>query len=455
MINFEFRLGQEMKVINSMSNYSFKSSQLQAVEEGRGDGEEDDAEGIDDNCDDIDRNCDSGGAEDSIINVKGVGQARKGRRAVKHEKQQMNMTLLEKTNGDQDQKMNESMKENKKNDVSKKSKTTTRKGDDGLARNTKKGQEKNNNRSSFPLQSYREFTAGRQWIKSPCMPQWMKIPWRKSKTALKGKKGNGLGGNETHLLETVAGHGVPLGGSTMENVDIEDDVFTEESGQESYSTQVTMSVPDKLADESRITQSGIDALKVQLIEMSHSVSSPILSVETTAKGNTRRESSPAALHKSLSHGERRQSRLSQLALQAKRRISQALTTSSSENTCTLASVKRMKQTRRTLRMFTIVVVVFAVCFLPNQITWIWMAFNGAHLSHVLYSVFYFLTYTNSVINPWIYGAVNPSFRKAYRKVFCCKAGSDLSRNNPSRSSSKMTQLFFSRRSSDNIHSSRN
>ena len=181
-------------------------------------------------------------------------------------------------------------------------------------------------------------------------------------------------------------------------------------------------------------------------KMSHSASSPALS---SYNAEARRKDPMAVQAKKFSYDpDARLSRLGQLAAHARRRISAALTSSSSDNMC-MASMKRMRQTRRTLRMFTCVVVVFAICMLPNQITWIWMSYNdGVHLHHVIYTVFYFLTYTNSVINPWIYGAVNPSFRKAYRKVFTCKKRQVISRNDKARNSSKISSLWLSLRGSD-------
>ena len=181
-------------------------------------------------------------------------------------------------------------------------------------------------------------------------------------------------------------------------------------------------------------------------KMSHSASSPALS---SYNAEARRKDPMAVPAKKFSYDpDARLSRLGQLAAHARRRISAALTSSSSDNMC-MASMKRMRQTRRTLRMFTCVVVVFAICMLPNQITWIWMSYNdGVHLHHVIYTVFYFLTYTNSVINPWIYGAVNPSFRKAYRKVFTCKKRQVINRNDKARNSSKISSLWLSLRGSD-------
>ena len=81
-----------------------------------------------------------------------------------------------------------------------------------------------------------------------------------------------------------------------------------------------------------------------------------------------------------------------------------------------ASTARLKQTKNTLKMFTGVVVVFAICMMPNQITWFYLTFKPSPLNHVLETVFYWLTYANAVLNPWIYGGLNPYIKKAYCQV---------------------------------------
>ena len=84
-----------------------------------------------------------------------------------------------------------------------------------------------------------------------------------------------------------------------------------------------------------------------------------------------------------------------------------------------SSIKRYKQTMRTLKMFICVVVVFAICMCPNQVTWLWTDFgNGEGPNAVLKSVFYFIMFCSSCCNPWIYGGYNKLFREAYQRILC-------------------------------------
>lgn len=189
-----------------------------------------------------------------------------------------------------------------------------------------------------------------------------------------------------------------------------------------------------------------DAVFTDGKRMKQSTSSPVLhgSLPRDAR-DTRGRPMNGVGKMSSSDSEMKLSRLNQLASSARRRISVALGTVNQDK-MSVASIKRLKQTRRTLKMFSCVVAVFAVCMLPNQITWIWVAFKGVHLNHVTTTIFYFLTYTNSVLNPWIYGAVNPTFRKAYRSLFMWKGKIEL---RPDRQNSgKISSLWLSRRGSE-------
>ncbi|XP_066920426.1 melatonin receptor type 1A-like [Clytia hemisphaerica] len=78
------------------------------------------------------------------------------------------------------------------------------------------------------------------------------------------------------------------------------------------------------------------------------------------------------------------------------------------------SIARQKQTKYYLNMFTVVVLLFAICMLPNQITWFYMAFEPKPLSLYVTVLFYWLTFSNAVLNPWIYAGCNPFFKRAYR-----------------------------------------
>ena len=65
---------------------------------------------------------------------------------------------------------------------------------------------------------------------------------------------------------------------------------------------------------------------------------------------------------------------------------------------------RHMQTVRTLKMFTVVVVVFACFALPNHINWILTDFARSYRPpQYLSKMFFVLTYVSSVVNCWIYG----------------------------------------------------
>ena len=90
---------------------------------------------------------------------------------------------------------------------------------------------------------------------------------------------------------------------------------------------------------------------------------------------------------------------------------------------------RHRQTLRTLKMFTTIVVLFTVFALPNQIVWLMADFDkNRQVPLVLVHAFVFFTYTNAVANCWVYGFFNKHFRKAYKELlvkilpclkYCC------------------------------------
>ena len=78
---------------------------------------------------------------------------------------------------------------------------------------------------------------------------------------------------------------------------------------------------------------------------------------------------------------------------------------------------RHKQTVKTLKMFITVVVVFLIFSCPNQVRWLIIDFyQNVKLPVGIKLVFKCLTYANSVVNCWIYGGFNPSFRRAYKQL---------------------------------------
>ncbi|XP_047128055.1 QRFP-like peptide receptor isoform X1 [Hydra vulgaris] len=85
------------------------------------------------------------------------------------------------------------------------------------------------------------------------------------------------------------------------------------------------------------------------------------------------------------------------------------------------SQKRQKQTVSIFKLFLIIVFLFAICMIPNQIVWLCKAFDKVSVSGTWSTICYWLTYTNSVLNPILYG-INNRFRKFYKVLFrpCCR-----------------------------------
>ena len=95
----------------------------------------------------------------------------------------------------------------------------------------------------------------------------------------------------------------------------------------------------------------------------------------------------------------------------------------STSTTSLQSMKRLCLTKerniRVTKMFVLVVTVFALSMFPNQVLWLWVDFgHGADNEHFLLIsvVCRLFTYSNSVLNPIIYGFYSREFRSGKKKL---------------------------------------
>ncbi|XP_017156549.1 allatostatin-A receptor isoform X1 [Drosophila miranda] len=87
------------------------------------------------------------------------------------------------------------------------------------------------------------------------------------------------------------------------------------------------------------------------------------------------------------------------------------------------SAESRKGKRRVTRMVVVVVLAFAICWLPIHVILVLKALNlygGSHLSVIIQIISHVVAYTNSCINPILYAFLSDNFRKAFRKVvWCC------------------------------------
>lgn len=78
---------------------------------------------------------------------------------------------------------------------------------------------------------------------------------------------------------------------------------------------------------------------------------------------------------------------------------------------------RHRQSVRTMKMFTVVVIVFAITSLPNHISWFLHGYQT--LTPVITFLFIMVSYVSPVINCWIYGWFNSGIRIAYFQMMPC------------------------------------
>ena len=111
---------------------------------------------------------------------------------------------------------------------------------------------------------------------------------------------------------------------------------------------------------------------------------------------------------------------------------------------------RHRQSIKILKMFSVVVIVFACFALPNQL--IWLLHDFSHLPVILSDIFILFTYVSPMVNCWIYGGFHRGIRKAYIRTICCcyyKKRMDRNISNPMATpfyNSRQEELFRRRMS---------
>uniref|UniRef100_G1PD37 Orexin/Hypocretin receptor type 1 n=2 Tax=Myotis lucifugus TaxID=59463 RepID=G1PD37_MYOLU len=92
----------------------------------------------------------------------------------------------------------------------------------------------------------------------------------------------------------------------------------------------------------------------------------------------------------------------------------------------LAEVKQMRARRKTAKMLMVVLLVFALCYLPisvlNVLKRVFGMFHQASDREAVYACFTFshwLVYANSAANPIIYNFLSGKFREQFKAAFSC------------------------------------
>lgn len=84
---------------------------------------------------------------------------------------------------------------------------------------------------------------------------------------------------------------------------------------------------------------------------------------------------------------------------------------------------KKKNEIKVVRMFIAVVTIFAICWLPYHMFYVY-SYHKPHItskSYVphLFLGFYWLAMSNSMVNPIIYYWMNRRFRHYFQKIMCC------------------------------------
>lgn len=85
--------------------------------------------------------------------------------------------------------------------------------------------------------------------------------------------------------------------------------------------------------------------------------------------------------------------------------------------------RRLEHNTKIVKMLLSVVLLYAICLLPNQVVWLWYEFGAGqtwpHINELL--VFgSLMVYINSSVNPLLYAGMNTEFRKGFARILRCQ-----------------------------------
>ncbi|XP_050685417.1 tachykinin-like peptides receptor 99D [Leptidea sinapis] len=109
------------------------------------------------------------------------------------------------------------------------------------------------------------------------------------------------------------------------------------------------------------------------------------------------------------------------------KVGRELWGSKSIGECTQRQLENVKSKRRVVKMMIVVVVIFAVCWLPFHTYFLVTSYypdvvNYEHIQEIYLGI-YWLAMSNSMYNPIIYCWMNSKFRRGFKQLFwCCGFG---------------------------------
>ena len=88
------------------------------------------------------------------------------------------------------------------------------------------------------------------------------------------------------------------------------------------------------------------------------------------------------------------------------------------------AIQRLERNTKIVKMLVTVVLLYAICMLPNQVVWLWYEFGSgqyvkAQYVKALLTLGSSMVYLNSSVNPILYAGMNEEFRRGFLGLLRC------------------------------------
>lgn len=87
------------------------------------------------------------------------------------------------------------------------------------------------------------------------------------------------------------------------------------------------------------------------------------------------------------------------------------------------AIQRLQRNTKIVKMLVTVVLLYAICMLPNQVVWLWIEFGSGQTSPHLTALLTLgssMVYLNSSVNPILYAGMNEEFRRGFLGLLRCR-----------------------------------
>lgn len=89
----------------------------------------------------------------------------------------------------------------------------------------------------------------------------------------------------------------------------------------------------------------------------------------------------------------------------------------------IKEARRLEHNTKIVKMLVSVVLLYAICLLPNQVVWLWYEFGSGRSWPYINELLIFgslMVYINSSVNPLLYAGMNEEFRKGFIGIIKCQ-----------------------------------